>query len=153
MRWPPDSFVYLDSIIGAVGRRTGALFFARHLDYFIVTQNSQPSPGLGTVKTNYRDQTTPDRLPGLAKNAAPRHGRQLIKPPGHYSQCDRYQRDRLHRKSHVIYRDRIFGTFAFARHSYPNPHAKAKEPNALAQIQLSKNDSLVILSSLVGFLI
>jgi hypothetical protein len=27
------------------------LFFARHLDYFIVTQNSHPSPGLGTVKT------------------------------------------------------------------------------------------------------
>jgi hypothetical protein len=24
-------------------------FFARHLDYFIVTQNSHPSPGLGTV--------------------------------------------------------------------------------------------------------
>jgi hypothetical protein len=32
------------------------LFFARHLDYFIVTQNSHPSPGLGTVKTNYRDK-------------------------------------------------------------------------------------------------
>jgi hypothetical protein len=27
--WHPDSFVYLDSIIGAVGRRTGASFFAR----------------------------------------------------------------------------------------------------------------------------
>ena len=25
------------------------------LDYFIVTQNSYPLPGLGTVKTNYRD--------------------------------------------------------------------------------------------------
>ena len=37
------------------GRRSGALFFARHLDNFIVTQNSQPSPGLGTVKTNYGD--------------------------------------------------------------------------------------------------
>jgi hypothetical protein len=31
------------------GRRSGALFFARHLDYFIVTQNFHPSPGLGTV--------------------------------------------------------------------------------------------------------
>jgi hypothetical protein len=30
------------------GRRAGALFFARHLDYFIVTQNSQSLPGLGT---------------------------------------------------------------------------------------------------------
>jgi hypothetical protein len=39
----------------AAGRRAGALFFARHLDYFIVTQNSQPSPGLFTVKTNYHD--------------------------------------------------------------------------------------------------
>ena len=33
------------------GRRVGVLFFARYLDYFIVTQNSHPSPGLGTVKT------------------------------------------------------------------------------------------------------
>jgi hypothetical protein len=33
------------------GRRAGALFFARHLDYFIVTKNSQSLPGLGTVKT------------------------------------------------------------------------------------------------------
>jgi hypothetical protein len=60
------------------------LFFARHLDYFIVTQNSHPSPGLGTVKTIYRDPKLIVRLPGLAKNAAPRRGRQLIKPPGRY---------------------------------------------------------------------
>jgi hypothetical protein len=39
MLWHPDSFVYRDSIIGAVGRRAGAFFFARHLDYFIVTPN------------------------------------------------------------------------------------------------------------------
>ena len=32
-------------------RRAGALFFARHLDYLIVTQNSQSLPGLGTVWT------------------------------------------------------------------------------------------------------
>ena len=37
--WQPDSFVYRDSIIGAVGRRAGALFFALHRDYFIVTRN------------------------------------------------------------------------------------------------------------------
>ena len=37
--WHPDSFVYRDSIIGAVGRRSGALFFARHRDYFILTLN------------------------------------------------------------------------------------------------------------------
>jgi hypothetical protein len=38
------------------GRRTGALFFARHLDYFIVTQNSNSSSGLGIGKTIYRDK-------------------------------------------------------------------------------------------------
>ena len=46
--------------------------------------------GLGTVKTNYRDPKLCSHLPGLAKNAAPRHpslplgagSRQLIKPPG-----------------------------------------------------------------------
>jgi len=69
----------------AAGRRAAALFFARHLDYFIVTQNSQPLPGLGTVKTNYRDPKFIVHLPGLAKNEAPRHGRQLIKPPGRYA--------------------------------------------------------------------
>jgi hypothetical protein len=77
-------------------------FFARHLDYFIVTQNSHPSPGLGTVTTIYRDpkliatyrdwparttETNPHpglmtRPVGRAKNAAPRRRCQLIKPPG-----------------------------------------------------------------------
>jgi hypothetical protein len=66
------------------GRRAGALFFAHHLDYFIVTQNSHTLPGLGTVKTVYRDQTTPVHLPGLAKNNAQRHRRHLIKPPGRW---------------------------------------------------------------------
>jgi hypothetical protein len=37
--WYPDSFISRDSIFGAVGRRAGASFFARHLDYFIVTRN------------------------------------------------------------------------------------------------------------------
>jgi len=32
-----------------VGRRSGALFFALHLDYLIMTRNSQPLPGLVTV--------------------------------------------------------------------------------------------------------
>jgi len=45
------------------------LFFARHLDYFIVTQNSHPLPGLGNVKTNYRDPKLIVHLPGLAKNS------------------------------------------------------------------------------------
>jgi len=67
------------------GRRAGALFFARHQDYFIVTQSSQPLPGLDTVKTNYLDKKLFSHLLGLAKNAAPRHERQLIKPPGRYA--------------------------------------------------------------------
>ena len=47
--WHPDSFVYLDSIIGlqadpafGEGRRAGALFFARHLDYSVMTPNLTP---------------------------------------------------------------------------------------------------------------
>jgi hypothetical protein len=62
------------------------LFFARHLDYFIMTQNSQTLPGLGTFKTNYRDPELFSHLPGLAKNNAPRRRRHLIKPPGRYKQ-------------------------------------------------------------------
>jgi hypothetical protein len=37
--WHPDSFVSRDSIFGLAGPRAGALFFARHLDNFIVTRN------------------------------------------------------------------------------------------------------------------
>ena len=80
--WHPDSFISWDSIIGLAGRRAGALFFARHLDYFIVTQNSHPSPGLGAVKKIYRDPRLIVHLQGLAKNAAPRRLRQQIKLPG-----------------------------------------------------------------------
>jgi hypothetical protein len=36
--WYPDSFVSRDSIFGLAGRRSGALFFALHRDYFIVTR-------------------------------------------------------------------------------------------------------------------
>ena len=39
----------------AAGRRDGALFFARRLDYFIVTRNSQSLPGLGGVTQLHRD--------------------------------------------------------------------------------------------------
>jgi len=41
--------------VGLAGRRAGALFFARHLDYFIVTRNSQPLPGLGGLTQLHRD--------------------------------------------------------------------------------------------------
>jgi hypothetical protein len=53
--WHPDRSCCRDKVNRAAGRRAGALFFARHLDYFIVTQNSHPLPRLGTVKTNYLD--------------------------------------------------------------------------------------------------
>ena len=64
-----DCFVFRDKVNRAAGRRAGALFFARHLDYFIMTRNSHPSPGLGTVKTIYRDPKLIVHLPGLAKIA------------------------------------------------------------------------------------
>jgi hypothetical protein len=60
-----------------------AAFFAHHLDYFILTQNSHPSPGLGTVKTIYRDPKLFVHLPGLAKNSPTRAAvGNSIKPPG-----------------------------------------------------------------------
>jgi len=71
--------------IGLPACRSGALFFARHLDYFIVTQNSHPSPGLGTVKTNYHDPKLIVHLPGLAKTRHPDTDANSIKPPGRYS--------------------------------------------------------------------
>jgi hypothetical protein len=37
--WHPDSFIALDRMVGLVGRRAGALFFAPHRDYFIMTRN------------------------------------------------------------------------------------------------------------------
>ena len=36
--WHPGSFIYRDSIFGLAGRRAGALFFARHRDYFVLTR-------------------------------------------------------------------------------------------------------------------
>jgi hypothetical protein len=37
--WHPDSSVSRDSIFGLAGHRAGALFFALHRDYFVVTRN------------------------------------------------------------------------------------------------------------------
>jgi hypothetical protein len=54
--WHLDWSCCRDKVNRAAGRRAGVVFFARHLDYFIVTQNSHPLPGLGTVNTNYRDK-------------------------------------------------------------------------------------------------
>jgi len=64
---------FRDKVNRAAGRRAGASFFARRLDYFIMTKNSQSLPGLGAVKTVYHDPKLIVHLPGLAKNAAPRH--------------------------------------------------------------------------------
>jgi len=93
MLWHPDSFIYLDSIIGAVGRRAGALFFARHQDYFVVTCNFT-AVYLDLVP--FRSFTvTPSSLPstGTGKKlgtATPRRSvagsRHLIKPPGRWVQ-------------------------------------------------------------------
>jgi hypothetical protein len=81
--WQPDSFVFRDSIFGLAGRRAGALFFARNLDYFIVTRNFT-AIYLDVVPSNSYTVTL-----GFAavyrdwqKNAAPRRRRHLIKPPG-----------------------------------------------------------------------
>jgi hypothetical protein len=78
--WHPDCSCCRDKVNMAAGRRS-SLFFARHLDCFIVTQNFHSSPGLGTVKTMYHDPKFIIHLPGLAKNAASRRRRHLIKPP------------------------------------------------------------------------
>jgi hypothetical protein len=40
------------------------------------------NPHLVPSRQLHRDQQVLVHLPGLAKNEAPRHGRQLIKPPG-----------------------------------------------------------------------
>jgi hypothetical protein len=37
--WHPDCFFSRDSIFGLAGRRAGALFFALHRDYFVMTRN------------------------------------------------------------------------------------------------------------------
>jgi hypothetical protein len=42
----PRQFRLPGQTVGLAGRRAGAVFFARHLDYFIVTLNLQPLPGL-----------------------------------------------------------------------------------------------------------
>ena len=68
--------------IGLAARRTGATFFARYRDYFIVTRNfSAVYRDLVPFRQFHRDPKL-IRLPGLAKNMSPRRRRQLIKPPG-----------------------------------------------------------------------
>jgi hypothetical protein len=87
----------------AAGRRSGVSFFARYLDYFIVTRNftaiyrdlvpSRQFIVTRNFSATYRDwparTTETNSLSGLytrsvgrAKNEAPRRRRHLIKPPG-----------------------------------------------------------------------
>jgi hypothetical protein len=73
----PRQFRLPGQTVGLAGRRAGALFFARHLDYFAVTRNSQPLPGLGTLTQLHADPWLRSHLPGPdsyreAKNEAPR---------------------------------------------------------------------------------
>ena len=85
-----------------VGRRSGALFFARHLDYCIVTRYWQPLPGLVTVTQLHRDpkliafyqdwQKTRHRDAPLEGGAGPRH---QIKPPGRYKASKSCTQDNL----------------------------------------------------------
>jgi hypothetical protein len=51
----PGQFRLPGQTVGLAGRRSGASFFARHLDYFIMTRNSQPLPGLSTFTQLHRD--------------------------------------------------------------------------------------------------
>ena len=87
----PDSFISRDSIFGLAGRRAGALFFARNLDYFVVTRNftavyldlvpfrnfivtrgSLPSTGTGKKRCT-ATQTAPNQTAGplVAKITVP----------------------------------------------------------------------------------
>jgi hypothetical protein len=87
--WHPDSFVSRDSIFGLAGRRAGALFFALHQDYFIVTRkftaiyldlvpyrsftvtrSSLPSTGTGK-KHGTATQTAPNQTAGPLCGIAP----------------------------------------------------------------------------------
>ena len=57
---PPGLFRLPGQSQWAAGRRSGALFFARHLDYFIVTRTHNPYPDLVPSRLLHRD---PDSQP------------------------------------------------------------------------------------------
>ena len=75
--WQPDSFVSRDSIFGLAGQRAGALFFARHRDYFAVIRNFSgiyldlvPSR-IFTVTRNSLPSTRTGKKQGTATQTAP----------------------------------------------------------------------------------
>jgi hypothetical protein len=57
---PPGQFLYQDKVNRAAGRRSGALFFARHQDYFIMTRNFT-AIYRDWQKTRHRDPSLPLR--------------------------------------------------------------------------------------------
>jgi len=80
-----------------------------------------------------------------------------------YSQCERIQLDRLHLDRDLLYRDRVFGTFAFARNTihltcksnrakYPNTHfqflSEGLSLDILKYLSISKSVIIIIHSSM-----
>ncbi len=78
----PDSSCCRDKVSRAAGRRAvGSVFCSPYIKCTVTSKwrfHYRDSYVIGF----YCDQTTFVHLPGLAKKAAPRHGRQLIKQPG-----------------------------------------------------------------------
>ena len=78
----PDCYCCRDKVNRVASRRAGALFFARYLDYFIVTQNSHLSPGLVIVKKIYCDPKSSAVCRDWQKTRHPDADANSIKPPG-----------------------------------------------------------------------
>jgi len=71
--WFPDCTCCQDKVNWAVGRlrhlADGAVFFARHFDYFIVTQNPHPSIGTWYHLDNFIMTPNPRPLTGTGKKS------------------------------------------------------------------------------------
>jgi hypothetical protein len=80
----PDSSCCRDKVSRAAGRRAVGSVFCSPFIKCTVTSKCRFHYRDSYVIGFYRDQTTLVHLPGLAKNAAPRRCRHLIKPPGRY---------------------------------------------------------------------
>jgi hypothetical protein len=72
----PGQFRFPGQNLGLAGRRAGASFFARHLDYFIMTRNAQAYPDLlpfhsFTVTRNFAPSTGTGKKLVTATQTAP----------------------------------------------------------------------------------
>ena len=75
--WHPDCSCWRDKVNRAAGRRAGALFFARHLDYFIVTGQLLPiyrDPAIWTTSSWHENSRPSTRtmqklMPTLTRTA------------------------------------------------------------------------------------